>query len=331
MKTSALAVCLALTTFASSTAPDAPAFVPALDQTVVKSFGSSLEVELTRRVILDLSGADEVVLQDDAATGEIHRTSTEITWSDEYRSVEDGRILELRRTLTKGARSYSSERTGEEEFSGDRESRLIGHPIDFRWDADLEDYTADWVAIEGTAKPEDALLEGHEVMVEYVRLLPEKPVEEGDRWEVDPGVYFWLTMPGARTDIQIAESGEEFEAWVESMEQHKDSLSGEIHCTWESTEDGLATITIEGSVTAVTEQVEVDSEDPGSRYVFRNTTQYPVDGELVWDMQKNRAVSFFVEGAVEDRRDVIQEENGKPVYKWSSFYGGTLREESSFE
>jgi hypothetical protein len=60
---------------------------------VDKSFRSALELNLVRRTIHDLSGASEVVIDDELATDERYATGTTLIWHEAFRSVEGTHVL----------------------------------------------------------------------------------------------------------------------------------------------------------------------------------------------------------------------------------------------
>ena len=74
----------------------------------------------------------------------------------------------------------------------EKESKLAGKTVLFRWNEEKDRYDKEWVG-EGAT---DELLEGVEEDMDLRRLLPEKSLSEGDTWKIDLKEFGDIIGPG---------------------------------------------------------------------------------------------------------------------------------------
>lgn len=190
--------------FAAPTLQDAsPRFAPAAGTTVVKTFRSSMDMELDDMSVsvdgddgLDGLGAPQVRM----------KFSWDMTVSDEYLAVAEGRPTRLARTFEEleSRTEYRMSMLGESESEDTKSgSELQGRSVLFTWDPRREEYTATWA--EGSGG-DAALLADLEEDMDLRFLLPDGPLEAGASWELPLERLLDLILPGG--DLAFEDSSD---------------------------------------------------------------------------------------------------------------------------
>lgn len=264
-------------------------------QKVEKSF----EIKTTTRMVeraLSFNG-EEMDLEGDDFELEIVMTQ-ELRFLDEYRGVGSGRPISLAREFVQlAARTVMDMSFGgeAEEQTIEEESQLESRVVLFTWDEDGEEYTARY---DGEQKGDPVLLEELEADIDLLEFLPGKPVAEGERWKLDPGLLLRLMDPGGEVHLRAEDEDEDEQRKEnERRKQFRDNVGGELEATFAALrkEDGLTLAVIELKGKMETHGA-VDSEDEDGdpvedRFVLR--TEH--DGQILWDVAAGRPHSLRLE------------------------------------
>ena len=241
--------------------------------------------------------------------------SRELSVTDEYVEVEDGRAIVLKRTYDDvgGERSESMSMAGFEgvedtEYEGEAESELAEKTVRFEWNGDSESYSVAYPDDEDETPPSDLIAD-----YDLTALLPEEEVEAGDSWTVDAEAIQWLFDIGGDLELEwdedVADDSEPFE----------EDFGGELELTLESIEkeDGarIARIEVEGEV-SFSESYESDLEQvpvvdgPGTEIYM---TELELSGVLSWDLDLGalRALQLKGEGELATELSVDDPEPGQ--------------------
>ena len=247
----------------------------------------------------------------DSRSGEFDISISEeqtIIFSDVYHSMEDGRATRINRTFEALSRQWRQEFSGRrvdplpvlrEEREGT--SELEDLTVIFTWAEDEEKY-----AVEFAEKDEDEdedLLEELNAHADLAWFLPESEVAEGDSWDLEVGAFPALTSPGGDTKIERA--NEEFRPesplWVSIPgfdELFAENLEGNVTCTYEGAEDGIATVAIEMELESRFER-ELEPIRVLDREVAKSTSyssSLALEGELRWNVEAGHASTLLLEG-----------------------------------
>ena len=232
--------------------------------------------------------------------------SARLVVRDEYLAASEGRPTHLRREYqtVAGNGSWESEVPPAPTESGSFEAEcdLEGETVEFRWDEKREEYRREQL---DAAKPSE-LLEKLDPELDLLAFLPAGEVEVGDRWEVELGAVTALLHPGG--ELGLTEDPEEEESPFEDV-----SLEGQLKARLAEIleKDGkrLAVIALEGEYVHE-QQRPTDLEHvpvvDGTAHEVR-TSRLAVEGELLWDLDANHAVSLELTAAVDSTSETIRD------------------------
>ncbi len=214
-----------------------------------------------------------------------------IIFSDEYHSMKDGGATRISRTFETLSRQsqaevrWASGSVGRDEREGT--SELEGLTVIFTWAEDEEKYAVEF-AEEDEDEDED-LLEDLDAHADLTWFLPESEVDEGDSWDLEMGAFLALTSPGGNTKIKSADEAKG-SLLIPMLRQN---LEGDITCTYEGAQDGIAKVAIEMELQSRFEQDEPGLVSMSYSYSFE------LKGELRWNVEAGHASTLLLEGELE--------------------------------
>lgn len=241
-------------------------------------------------------------------------------------TLEDTQGEEHTRTFTEGAMGFSMDMTfGEEsgmppiDVETSASCELEGHAV--RFEEEDGELLARWVEDEDT--PDDALLEGLAADLHCANLLPEKPVEPGVKWSADAAALRPLLRP----------SGDLTWRWDDgTSDPDTAAYSGDLTLRLVEVvkEEGqrLARITIEGDLVETTVRATDLAEVPVADGDATETTktEYAVDGELLWDLERNALHSIELTGEGDGTQATVKDPGQE-----GGDYASTLRHTAKLE
>ncbi len=310
-------------------------FAPEAETTVKKTFENGGLLELSSAEMTFTLEGEEHEVDVDGADGMIE-VSLSATFTDTYGATKDGRLQSLQRSFgtleDSNKRSFTDPQGESTEIEEEGESALAGSTVQFTWQPDEESYKIEFA---GEEELDEDLLVGLLVEADYAFLLPdpELGIEEGGTWELPALAFDQISNPGG--DLKIWVDGVADEDQDEFDEKFRESLSGALECEWTKTEDGLATIKISGEISAeVVNEFELpeDVEDVPDDLEITNTIEFEfeVEGKLVWDLNKNRAQSFQIEGPL-TMTNTFEQMGGGTEVRRIEVYEGTFYDRATFE
>ena len=222
--------------------------------------------------------------------------------ADQLLQTEEGRHVELVRTYEAISveAGLESEMEEVEEVDG-----LLDRPVRFLWNEDDEGYDVSFVEEEG----DEELLEGLEADMDFLALLPEGEVAQGDRWSVSGESIGTVFMPGGVEGPADEDSGDEtLDMVLESVEEQLETLFTDLSldCEYkgirseEEVEVGVIEWTFEGSTpvdfSEVLEEIMSQQEIPGE---ISASLTLDVDlegqGTLLWNLEAGHVHEFQME------------------------------------
>lgn len=256
---------------------------------VVRTLDFELEMEMESMSMT--VGGNEVPSDHTDGAEMTMRESTHLVVIDEYGPLEEGRPATLRRTyeeLGGETGSTSSGPGGDAESSSDKSSDLEGATVLFTWDADEEEYSAEFE--EGG----DAdLLDGLEEDLDLRGFLPAGEVAEGDTWQTDLEPFRRVFEPGG--DLSLV-SEDAARAEVDAL--LTENLEGEVRITYIGTrdEDGVEVAVLQLEIEAETE-AQTSAAGPGDGEIEQLVTmEFELEGELTWALEAGHLHAFEVAG-----------------------------------
>ncbi len=330
------------------TALDAPAFHPAMDSDVTKTFTMSAAFQLDD-FSLDVDGQDMGAMM--GAFELSLDAETAVTVRDTYLATAQGRPERLKRAFDalKSSSTFSIVAGGEsQEQPFEASSKLEGRTVSFTWN---EQEGAFDVAFEGEEGDTD-LLDGLDEEMDLRFFLPQGDVSVGDTWEVAVDSLLPLVMPGGDLAFESPEDADDeaaqmIEEFLEGKaEELKDLLHGTCTCTYKGSSEvggvqlGEIQIALEIASAAdlsplIEEAIQRIAEENGE-------TEVPVDvraadvnldvqgtGTLLWDLRAGRLHSLQMQGDCQIALDVSisVDENGQShSANLSAELSGTLEE-----
>jgi len=298
--------------------------------TITKTYRNLLELELVG-IGIEVDGEEQEVPADGIPEVSI-LDDENIVFVDEYVSVDGGRATTLVRTYESLANDSSQTVTvpgGEEtEEASEGASELEGRSVRFVWDEDAEEYDATF----GDDEDGDVgLLEDLHGDADFLFLFPaDEDVEVGDTWTLEGSVFSRISSPSG--DLNIDDDDDDKEEGDHFSEQFEENLTGEIEATFVSLEDGVATISLEGSVSTDVE-MEVDTPEGAPEGIEISQTfsfSFDLEGELLWDMERGSAASMTLGGDVELNIAMSQAFQGQEILQ-TQFFEGTFEASAEFE
>lgn len=256
---------------------------------------------------------------------------------DEYASDEERVTQLVRRYEEASGKSESSGQFGDREFDASSTSttELEGATVTFTWDEDDEQYRAASDEVDA-----DVLAE-LPFDLDFTRLLPEGPVEEGDTWSLGPETYRELMDPyaGVPWDVEASDGRNFAAADRDESEEPEEEEDGELRVTFAGlrTVDGveLAVLELEGEIETERSFSHQRDFDGGSVDTTTDTTEErAIRGEALWDAAAGHLVSFEAEvevhgtSSTEGVVHVGEEEHDQSSTRE---YGNSIRFTASFE
>jgi hypothetical protein len=238
--------------------------------------------------------------------------------TDTYEAVEGGKPRRLRRSFDELGGRESSRFSSEEGEKGDASeyaSELEGKAVVFTWDEETGRFDAAFAADHVGAA--DLLADLDEDM-DLRRLLPERPVAEGESWSIDPRAFSAVLDPGGDLGLEIEGGLEEGPDDSDKEAQLRANLAGSITATYRGTraDDGVhqALIALACEISTYAEQpLEGDEVPEGTNGTDRIEIRFDLEGELCWDLAHGHASSFELSGANEytDRQTFAEDFEGQ--------------------
>jgi hypothetical protein len=241
------------------------------------------------------------------------RVGQSITVTDNYASVEDGRVTKLARTFDKlGGNtrlSGSHAVAGELEQDSDLESELEGTTVAFDWDEEDETYGATFPDGDGD---EELLVDLREDM-DLAGFLPSGDVAEGDSWSIEPEAVRALLAPGGNLKLKpVGDLGDMSASGQFSQSDLIGELEGKFQATFGGTrEEGdaqVAVIRLDLEVRSARDLSAMASELAGMMSsklppnmeveVSALDVEYELEaeGELLWDVQAGLVHALHLSG-----------------------------------
>lgn len=241
--------------------------------------------------------------------------------SDEYVSVEDGKMLELVRLYESIEGSWEApDDSGEMDELDD----LVGKKVRFAWNAEDEAYEIEFHEDEG----DEELLEGLGIDMDFTGLLPSGDVSEGDEWSVPAKqLATALTLGSEFEDMAFDDLASEAETEEEQMilgmvqdeilpqfEAMMEEFQGS--CTYLGRRDGgigaiRVAVDSQGSVDLVDAIVSlVEAQVPPEAGVEVSVEDASIEigvegeGELLWNVEAGTFAGFSMRAEVEVYIDV---------------------------
>lgn len=322
------------------------------------SAGEALEYKATTetRIRVSFEQQAELVLLDQSVTilvdGEEHpageapdidvtMTMNETTvFVDTYTAVdEDSKPTSIERHYEALSGGYEQEIDGLPDGAEAPEpievaSELEGEVSLFEWDAE----EGEWLA----SAPEDAeydeeLIEELEQNADLTYLLPESEISTGDSWDLDAEAFRQLLNLGGDLSMEPVDADDDEE---EEDELDEDWSSELFRLTLTEVTGDTATIKIELDITRHEEgeiepppmPEEMEMDPPVITEI--EDIQWAAEGELVWSLTDNRAVSLQLEGTLARDAGSTQEMDGpmgSVSIEQSQTFEGTFTISISFE
>ena len=272
-------------------------------------FRPEAERVLVKTFALNVEGED--AMEFSHTQGEGSQSSTLVLTqvlvvTDRILEVEDGQVLKLERTYDTVERE--SETTmdigemGSHEGSESGASDVEGATVLFEWDPEGEEWSASSDDLD-----DDALLELR-YDLDFLDLLPDDEVAEGDEWTIDADTWsdlrnVWEGIPWESTRTI---DGETQGTVTEEADGEKpdETRTGEIVARYAGTrdEDGITVAVIELEGTIEVERVAETNEDSDQINMSSYTEVFltrSVSGELLWLLDEGRLYSVALETDVE--------------------------------
>ncbi|QDU69360.1 hypothetical protein [Engelhardtia mirabilis] len=309
-------------------AGDQVAFGPSDGTTVTKTFSNEFEMELDDFSMI-VGGQDIGAM---LGTPEMNiSSSSEITFTDEYGGVADGRPSKLTRTFGDLSSEVVAafEMMGESQEDGsEMSSPMEGIAVVFTWNEESDDFD---VAFAEDSEGDDALLEGLTEDTDLRQLLPAGEVEVDATWDFSPKILQGLLLPGGdlswetedMPDADMAEFEEMFSEFTdEAMSLGEGLMDGTGTATYRGTReiDGrqVAVIGLEVEIgssadfsrllTNIAERALEQEDVPDDAEVDIQTADVSLDveaeGELLWDLATGTPLSLTMSGDFDVALDV---------------------------
>ncbi len=297
---------------ANDWAGDKPTYQPKEGTTLSKRISIQNELELDD-MSMELDGQD---MSEMAGQMEMSlKVMTELSVTDEYQALSDGRPTKLKRTFDEISSnthiSGSNPMTGAEEKDIPLASDLEGSTVVFSWDEDEATYSAAFDGEEG----DEALLEDLEENLDLRGFLPSAEVAEGDSWEIPAEAVKAALAPGG--DIKLhPESDTDPMSGMNQFSQNDmiGELDGEFTAVYAGTreEDGPRVAVIKLKIEAKSARDMTDSLDgvqdkmkedlpPGFEMdisALDGEYEFEAEGELLWNLEAGHVHELHLSGEV---------------------------------
>ncbi|MBM3986746.1 MAG: hypothetical protein FJ294_02165 [Planctomycetes bacterium] len=305
MRLRALCVLACLPLCASFPAAQTFAFRADKGASVEKRFAMDLSMDLDE---FSMSVGDEELPDEHIGSLEMSiQQESRLVFEDTYPQGAEGRPALLHRKFVALANEERQTMGGlvddESESSGEttsETSELEGRTVAFRWNAEEDKFD---LSYEGESEGADeALLEGLIEDCDLRGVLPAVEVGEGDTWDLDAQVFDLLTGPGG--DVALEDPTDEDDSDDDLDEQFRENIEGDLKATFAGLREvegaKLAVIELRGSAKTHAEQDASEGEGHGgTRSLALEFSQ--IEGEVLWDLELGRAVSYSLSGNVQAR------------------------------
>ena len=306
---------------AFSSRGDELGFHPGAGATLTKTFTNDSEISLE-----EMSISQDGQELDPSMIGNMEMSTTsaqQVTITDEYAAMDDGRPTKLIRRFDKLASSsvvsQSNPMMGDSTTDMKSSSQLEGKTVIFTWNAENGEYD---LAFEEGSDGEASLLEGLAVDTDLSGLLPDKEVAVDDTWEIDPDAVRTLFAPGGSLKL-IAENFDELgmgNSPQPSADQFLGDMEGEVSGTYMGTrdEDGVKVgvihlkiaFTSAKDLTEFMKEMMSEVEAPGGEDLNMEVEAFDMEfafegeGDLLWNIEAGVIHSIEVTGEVEQTVDM---------------------------
>jgi hypothetical protein len=281
-------------------------------------------------------------------------TSFDVTVTDEYTAMGDGRVKKLARTFDSinSSTDLAMEidimgQVQNQDMSMPSSSELEGMEILFTLGEDGE-YTPSFPEEEGDEK----LLAGLSEDMDLLGFLPPGEVEEGDEWAIDPITLSTALAPGGDLkllpeDMDSADMMGMNQEMGDLSDWFSDDIEGEVKGTFKGTretEDGVkvAVISIMIDITNAVDLTEMMQEglsempsEAGEMEVGSMDMALAIEGEgtLLWDLSAGCAHSFEMTGDFSMQMDIamnISAQGQEMEIEQSMEFSGSLTNTATF-
>ncbi len=282
-------------------------------------------------------------------------TSFDVTVTDEYTAMADGRVKKFNRTFDSIHSSTDLEmeidimgQVQNQDMSMPSTSELEGVKVVFTLD-DEGDYVPSFPEDEGDEK----LLAGLTEDMDLLAFLPPGEVEEGDEWTIDPTSLGSALAPGGDLKLRPEEmDGADMMGMNQEMgdlsDWFSDDIEGEVKGTFKGTretEDGVkvAVIAITIDITNAVDLTEMMQEgmenmpaEAGEMELSSMEMALAIEGEgtLLWDLAGGCAHSFELTGDFSMQMDIamnISAQGQEMEIEQSMEFSGSLTNTATFE
>jgi hypothetical protein len=264
-----------------------------------------------------------------------------IVVTDTLGAIEDGRPTELVRVFDE--LSQQDETTiGEEQATSTLVSALEGRSVRFTWEDedgsyeataadenDLDEHVAGWLA-------ED---------MDLRLVLPDREVELGDEWKVDPKLYLAFMWPSGLLGFHV--EGSDASGTDEFSRQTIERLEGSGTARLEEVRDEDGTrvavirveLAIETGSDSVLPEVEHEGEVVRPELSIEVEIERTIEGTILWDLDHGHALSAALEceaSRLQTRSWTVsgEQEDGEEVefdVEEALLYEGTIRYTATIE
>lgn len=229
--------------------------------------------------------------------------------TDEYVATKDGKQHTLLRTYDELTLEAGPESEAEvvDEFA-----ELEDSTVSFKWDSDSEEYKKAFHESEG----EEDLLENLDVDMDFLVLLPDDEVAEGDTWEASGEQLGTVFFPGgmpANPGSEEEDAEEMAELFREEMEGQLTDAFGEftIECTYTGSREmdgvtvGAIKFEFEGESSLdlsdlMQSVIDLQAGDQGVEADVSATMSMEFEGKgtMLWNLKAGHVHSFEMNGDV---------------------------------
>jgi len=226
------------------------------------SWSHTSETTATETTLAGEPTAEVPTLRYKAARG------VEVRAIDMLELIGDGRPARFVRSYTHLLEEYSAKlemalmgQKAQLESSGDGTSELEGLDVRFRWSDDAGKWAAEWA--DPDQRGRDTLLLGLHADMDLLGLLPERPVDVGETWEVSLTGLVHILFPGGELSLDLQTDLEQIEGALDPADMptladilRHGSLEGTARCVLAAIEGELAKVELELDITATAEFAE---------------------------------------------------------------------------
>ena len=276
---------------------DELAFAPKAEMVVMKTFTTKVDV-----VVDDMSAVVNGEEMDPAMMGMPSDLSAEaqleFVVEDTYNEVDGARVTNLSRSFDTLLGSFSTSTGEEDESSFDQ---LEGRTVQFKWNAEDESYEAIFEGEEAPSEEEQKSLNMVDVDMDYLALLPEGEVEEGEKWDVDGLEVLSILLPGA--SLSELMNSDDFGGDVpEEVQVQLDAFieSAVASLTYAGSDEGIGTVNIELKMeydtTIDPSEMNPEAEMPADM-VIELEFSLEIEGTLNWDLASGHFTTCELEGS----------------------------------